>query len=240
MRLSIVGSSQHGNYPAARFRDQAVPGPIKGTVNGFPGIRASFKMCLIQFCLALVLFAGAGHAAQVTLAWDANHEKDISGYMVYYGTSSRQYDWSIDVGKVTRFTVTGLSDGSTYYFAATAYDTSNLESKYSAEVVWPDAGIIQVLSPNAGEIIASGRVLLIEWNPGDPQLAVAKVKLSYTGDGGATWKKITTLSGNPGSYSWAMPAAKKAKKKCKIKILFKDDTGKTVAKGKSGYFTVEP
>ncbi|MCK5194709.1 MAG: tandem-95 repeat protein, partial [Desulfobulbaceae bacterium] len=48
----------------------------------------------------------------------------------------------IDVGNpgiidgVVQTTVTGLADGTTYYFAATAYDADGFESDYSQEVVW--------------------------------------------------------------------------------------------------------
>ncbi|HNS77602.1 MAG TPA: fibronectin type III domain-containing protein [Syntrophorhabdus sp.] len=84
--------------------------------------------------LALLVLMGTGHAADVRLAWNASPEPDIAGYKIYYGTASRVYDWSIDAKKVTTFTVSGLADGRTYYFAVTAYDTSNLESTYSNEV----------------------------------------------------------------------------------------------------------
>ncbi len=38
--------------------------------------------------------------------------------------------------KKTRYTVTGLQNGATYYFAVTAYDGNGLESAYSAELVY--------------------------------------------------------------------------------------------------------
>ncbi len=94
--------------------------------------RLAYLIFLIS--LALMAFMETGHAADVRLAWNASPEQDISGYKVYYGTASHAYDWSVDVKKVTAFTVTGLTDGRTYYFAVTAYDTSNLESTYSNEV----------------------------------------------------------------------------------------------------------
>jgi chitodextrinase len=70
-----------------------------------------------------------------TLTWDA--VTGASGYRIYYGTASGTYfqsvEQGVDVGNVTTYTVPGLSSG-TYYFAATAYDTSNNESTYSNEI----------------------------------------------------------------------------------------------------------
>jgi hypothetical protein len=74
--------------------------------------------------------------AEVTLAWDPNSEADLSGYRIHYGTSSGSYTSVRDVGNELTCTVTGLTAGETYYFAATAYNTSGLESDYSNEVVY--------------------------------------------------------------------------------------------------------
>jgi hypothetical protein len=72
-------------------------------------------------------------AAGVTLEWDANTEIDLKGYRIHWGTAERTYTQHVDVGNVTTYTVTGLADG-TWYFAATAYNTSGIESAYSNEV----------------------------------------------------------------------------------------------------------
>lgn len=79
-------------------------------------------------------FGQVGHCAQVTLAWDPNSESNVAGYKIYYGKSSKNYQKSIDVGKVTTYTLDGLI-GQTYYIAATAYNTEGLESDFSNEVV---------------------------------------------------------------------------------------------------------
>lgn len=81
----------------------------------------------------LVVFAGFAHAAEVTLEWDPNTEADLAGYKIHCGTASGHYDHHIDVGNVTQYTVTGLAAG-TYFFSATAYNTSGIESAYSNEI----------------------------------------------------------------------------------------------------------
>ena len=68
------------------------------------------------------------------MTWNANTESDLAGYRLYYGTSSRNYPSSISLGKVTSGTVSGLTVGTTYYFAVKAVDASGNLSGYSAEV----------------------------------------------------------------------------------------------------------
>lgn len=55
------------------------------------------------------------------------------GFKVYYGTSSRSYTNTVDVKEATRCIIGSLSPGN-YYFAITAYDTSGIESDFSAEL----------------------------------------------------------------------------------------------------------
>lgn len=73
-----------------------------------------------------------------TVSWNANTEPDLAGYRVYYGTQSGQYQQSKGTGTVivgaTSHMITGLTAGTRYYFAVTAFDTSGNESGYSQEV----------------------------------------------------------------------------------------------------------
>jgi hypothetical protein len=112
---------------------------------------------LVAATLALSpLGADLAAAAQVTLAWDANTEPELTGYKIYYGTVSGTYGTPVDVGKVTTYTVTGLADGRTYYFAATAYDSVGNESGYSNEVTYTTAGIPAIGLLGNAVAIASG------------------------------------------------------------------------------------
>jgi fibronectin type 3 domain-containing protein len=87
---------------------------------------------LISFIFVLKM--NLAYAAQIKLAWDSNMESDLKGYKIYYGTASKSYTESADVGKVTTFTLTGLTSGKTYYIIVTAYDDLYLESCPSIEV----------------------------------------------------------------------------------------------------------
>jgi hypothetical protein len=139
------------------------------------------------FCLLLNMFATTGNCAQVTLAWDRNTESDIAGYKIYYGTGSRVYNWFFDVGSATTYTVTGLADGSTYYFAATAYDSEGMESTYSAEVSYKSCTYsISPASASVGQQGGTGSVQV-----------TTQTGCRWTASSGASWLTIT--AGNQGT-----------------------------------------
>jgi fibronectin type 3 domain-containing protein len=80
-----------------------------------------------------------------SLSWQAPSQRtdgqslalsDIGGYRVYYGSSSSQYQFSVDINDATAtsFVVTNLPLG-TYYVVLTTIDVNGLESSYSNEVV---------------------------------------------------------------------------------------------------------
>ena len=95
-------------------------------------------------CTTAVLFsrgpsrAGSGRECtgynSVTLAWDANAEPDIASYIVYWGTGSRNYERSVNVGNNTNYTISGLQELQTYYFAVRAVNQDGLQSGFSGEV----------------------------------------------------------------------------------------------------------
>ena len=90
------------------------------------------KSALLAF-LGLFVCVTNTYASQVTLEWNTNSEPNISGYNVYYGNSTRDYDVILDVGNWTNVKIADLEDDETYYFAVTAYNTDGNESDYSNE-----------------------------------------------------------------------------------------------------------
>jgi chitinase len=85
-------------------------------------------LCAMPFSMA--------SAASVDLEWDPNTEPQLAGYKIYWGTSSGNYAFSKNVGNTTSCTITGLDEGKTYYFAATAYDGAGTESDYSNQIAY--------------------------------------------------------------------------------------------------------
>jgi len=88
------------------------------------------------FFLLCAMLSAAAYAASVELEWDPNTEPQLAGYKVYWGNSSGNYTNSKNVGNTTFCTITGLDEGKTYYFAATAYDGDGTESGYSDQITY--------------------------------------------------------------------------------------------------------
>ena len=84
----------------------------------------------------------AADAQTLRLAWDPNPEPEVAGYVIEFGSASRQYTQSVKVGKVTQWAMKGLAIGHTYYFAVRAYTANGVMSPQSAEV----AAVVPVLS----------------------------------------------------------------------------------------------
>ena len=79
-------------------------------------------------------FSSGERIGKLNLTWVANKEPDIAGYKVFYGTTPGKYGPGIDVGNVTKFTLSGLIKGQTYYIAIKAYNWYGKESVLSQEV----------------------------------------------------------------------------------------------------------
>jgi len=107
---------------------------------------------LVITCASWLAFSIAvstvANAATVTLAWDPSAGPDVAGYAVYWGTQSGVYTTSLDVGNQTQQLITGLADGTTYYFVVRAYNSAAMLSDPSNELSWSSSSTSS--SPPAG------------------------------------------------------------------------------------------
>lgn len=100
-------------------------------------VRLSGRLILAILLFGILIALNAlGAEGSVALAWDPSPDAAVTGYKIYYGESSRTYTHQVAVGNVTNTTITGLTAGQGYYFTATAYDDTGLESDYCNEVYY--------------------------------------------------------------------------------------------------------
>jgi len=157
-----------------------------------------FQLFLILAILAFLPVSSM--AGSATLNWQPNPENDLGGYRVYYGISSRSYGPPLNVNTATTCTLNTLSDGATYYFAVTAYDTSGNESGFSDEVHKslnaPDtsAPTVALGSPTSGGSYATGTSVLTVSGTATDNVGVTQVAWSNdrggsgTASGTTSWK----------------------------------------------------
>jgi hypothetical protein len=127
---------------------------------------ASFLVC----GFGALVPSSALAAGSINLAWAPSADTNIASYNVYYGVASGTYTNMLSAGNATNATISGLTDGVTYYFAATALDASGLESAYSNEVSnTPAAGTNQIT------VLSTAPTLTIV------QSGQGKVSSSFTG-----------------------------------------------------------
>ncbi len=98
-------------------------------------------------CLATLIAFPAGASITAPLAWNPSADTSVVGYKIYYGVASHGYSNSVDVGNVTNTTITGLSENVTYFFAATTYNASGVESDFSNEATFLANVTIDPLPP---------------------------------------------------------------------------------------------
>lgn len=122
-----------GALPARSSARRKALGLISRFPTGALGIQLR-RLILIGSCL-FPAAQGFASSSTVTLEWDATTEPDIAGYELRYGESSGNYTSTVQAGNTTTTSVSGLTDGKTYYFAVYAYNTAGLKSAPSNEAM---------------------------------------------------------------------------------------------------------
>jgi hypothetical protein len=93
-----------------------------------------FALKLILNGAVMAFFPFRIQAGQsVTLNWDPSSATNVAGYKIYYGTASHSYSQVVTVDNVTSATISALTAGQTYYYAATTVDAAGNESAFSNE-----------------------------------------------------------------------------------------------------------
>jgi hypothetical protein len=172
------------------------------------------------------------------------------------GTAEFKIKLSLDNGLTWNWITPNPVTGNSYVWTVTpplgnkkncllkvvAYNASHVKTGSDASNSTFKIEVLRVNIPATGDSVKSGAKQSITWTTNTTKRLVAKVKLSYTKDGGVTWIKIETRSGDQGFYDeWFVQKVENPKYKCKVRVELKDQNGIVLAKDASdGYFTILP
>lgn len=121
---------------------------MRFTVFLLSGVSAIMPLCPSSASAGPTPKKPATGTQSVTLEWNPSTNADIVSYNIYYGGASGDYTNVLSVGIATNLTISGLLDGATYYFAATAVDSSDSESAFSNQTSYTVPGTTSTPPPD--------------------------------------------------------------------------------------------
>lgn len=131
--------------------------PFVGRIRSFP----AFLLQAIGLVTCLAATSLAATVPDLTVAWNANSESNISGYKLKYGTTPGVYPNVVSVGTTPSTSVSGLAEATTYYFVVSAINGSGIESPMSAEISH-QTEVVSVSPGNSVPIALAGSVTVAE------------------------------------------------------------------------------
>ncbi|MCH8838790.1 MAG: fibronectin type III domain-containing protein, partial [Candidatus Marinimicrobia bacterium] len=144
-------------------------------MNGVGSLR-SLALALLAPILALAQIPPAAPTnltatpgdAQITLFWSPNSEADFLRYRIYGGTSTAptaQVDSTTGGINDTTTTITGLSNGTTYFYRITAVDSAGNESGYSGELNETPVDLTPPAIPTSLAATPGDQQITLSWSP---------------------------------------------------------------------------
>jgi hypothetical protein len=133
----------------------------------------------------------------VTLAWSSSADTNVTGYNIYHGGVSRIYTNNVNVGTPLTCTVSNLLRGSTYFFAATAYNALGMESDYSNETSYRVP--VPPVPPRVITITVISGLEQIEVSGRRSEVGPTSDRQPLTS---ALWTNTLTLTNPPGSAAF--------------------------------------
>jgi hypothetical protein len=147
-----------------------------------------FRRVALLALIGLLVVPFTAYAGQIRLAWDASSDPSVTGYTIYYGTSSGTYTQSINVGNTTTYTVQSLTNGVTYYFVVKAYN-GNFSANSNQVSGVPTNQPPSILDP--GDITMRTGALNLPISASDPDFDV----LTFTATGLPSGLTISAATG---------------------------------------------
>jgi hypothetical protein len=137
----------------------------------------------------------------VSLSWNPTPDTNVTGYALYVGHATGNYSSRVDVGTNVTCTLSGLSNGATYYFVSTAYNSAQVESPPSNEAQFiAPSNNPPVLNPITNFNVAALGELIITNRATD---SAQNVVLTYSFVGGAPTNMV--INPTNGLIDWLVP-----------------------------------
>lgn len=140
LTFSIANAPPWASFSTTTGRLQGTP--AAGDVNVYPNIVITVDDGQAQASLApFSITVNAVALGSATLSWvpptqndDGSTLTDLAGYRIYWGTSSGNYSDSVTIANpgISSYVIDNLSPG-TYFFVATAYNSTGAQSDFSNE-----------------------------------------------------------------------------------------------------------
>ena len=133
----------------------------------------------VPLIFILLLSTQNVYSLDVKLTWEANSEKNLAGYRIFYREEGQSYNYDSPTweGSETTCTIYNLDDNTTYYFIARAFDTEWSESGDSNETCYAAlSGTVEI-----GEVSVNHNWKWVKFNDTFIDPVVVAKPLSYNG-----------------------------------------------------------
>ena len=150
----------------------------------------------------LVFGASRADAGSLTVGWTQTLASNVAGYMISYGTVPGQYTSSVKVGNLSSYVISGLGDGTVYYFIVQAYDGSGNLSDPLQEITAVSSGTSATPSTPTNPPTISCPADITVYLPLNSTATSTTVNFSVTGSDNCGTPAITTNAPRVTSSRW--------------------------------------
>lgn len=145
--------------------------------------------------------------------------------------TGREYHWTIPAA---------VREKGSVRVAVIGYGADGaLIGRDASDATFALSNTLTLTAPNGGETLDAGDIFPITWTSRLVSTAVAHVGLWYQTAPGSSWLPLASLTGNPGSYDWTVPAVTTLQ--ARVGIVFYDAAGRAIISDSSDApFTIRP
>ncbi|MDD5773894.1 MAG: fibronectin type III domain-containing protein [bacterium] len=106
-----------------------------------------------------------GKTGELKIKWQENSDPDLSGYKIYYGLNSSEYNTPLFVGRNEKYVLSGLNDFTKYFVAVSGIDTQGNEGLKSFEEIGiPRVNSTFIPGPDVLIIDPINKGVKLSWN----------------------------------------------------------------------------